>query len=160
MNAHGWWAGSAINLKMKQEVAVSVHGGITIQRVGRETAPLLHPAVSTSPTGSDAGGGEDKMEKITTYWWRWVVLFIFSLNNAVTNYIWIMSAVIADLMSCYYGISDTMVNYLTTSYMMLYVVLVWPVAWVMDRYGLRLPVVVGSAAMAVGAALRVAGSSE
>ena len=109
-------------------------------------------------TSSDLEGGEGPA--IRTYLWRWVVLGVFSLNNAVTNYVWIMSAIIADVMVCYYGVSTTLVNLLSTSYMMVYVVLMFPTAWLMDKYGLRLPAVVASAMMALGAALRVMGTGH
>ena len=126
---------------------VTVEQGVSIQHT-TEGSSLLHP---------NAKGGLPP-PKIKTYPWRWVVLAVFTLNNAITNYVWIMSAVIADLMSCYYGVSQTWVNLLSTSFMMSYVVLMWPGVWVMDRFGLRLPVVVSSGLVAMGAALRVIGT--
>ena len=97
---------------------------------------------------------------LKTYLWRWVVLGVFALNNAVTNYIWIMSASVANVMTCYYNVSDTILNLLSTSYMMMYIPLMWPVTWIMDKRGLRITCVLSSGAMALGAAFRVAGSSK
>ena len=124
-----------------------------------DKTPLLHPT-ATSPTSISPPSSPQPEPPIKTYLWRWVVLGLFSLNNAVTNYIWIMSAAIADVMTCYYHITDTTLNFLTTSYMMMYCVLVFPAAWAMGKYGLRTPAVVASAAMALGAALRVIGTGE
>jgi fucose permease len=88
------------------------------------------------------------------------MLAIFSLNSAVTNYMWIMSAIIADLMVCYYGITETQLNFTTTSYMIVYLVLGLPSAWFMDKYGLRLPMVLTSATIALGASVRVIGTGK
>ncbi len=124
--------------------------------------PLLYPAATspgtTPPSSSPPCTPSGKLPPIKTYLRRWVVLGLFSLNNAVTNYIWIMSAAVADVMTCYYGVSETMLNYLTTSYMMMYCLLVFPAAWLMGKHGLRMPAVLASAAMALGASLRVLGT--
>lgn len=130
----------------------------TIQgSLAEDTSPLLQAsdveALTTPPPLASNSS-------IRTYPWRWVVLAIFLLNNAVTNYIWIMSAIVADLMVCYYGITETMLNFTTTSYMMVYCVFVFPSAWFMNRYGLRLPVVLASAVAALGAGIRVLGTGK
>ena len=95
---------------------------------------------------------------IRTYWWRWVVLCVFSLNLALTNVLWISFASIADVMVCYYGVNNFWVNALSMVFMAVYIVLVFPCAWLLDRYGLRLVVVLGSCFNALGAALRIIGS--
>lgn len=135
-------------------VAVRVDGSI---QDTSDNAPLLHHHKKngvTLPSPAVAAAA------IKTYRWRWVVLGIFTLNQAVCNYIWIMSASVADLMVCYYGVSETLVNFTTTSYMMMYLVLMWPATWLMDKYGLRLPAVLASASSALGASLRVIGTSK
>ena len=130
-------------------------GNIQRNRESKVDSPLLRAKVSPNPSDSPSNS-----QGITVYKWRWVVLAAFFLNNAVTNYIWIMSAIVADLMVCYYGITDTLLNFTTTSYMMVYAVFMLPATWFMDRYGLRLPVVLASAMMALGAAIRVIGTGK
>ena len=129
-----------------------------IQADGRltESSRLLSKAsgVVSSPPPLLLGHQED----IKVYRWRWVVLAILFLNCTVSNFIWIMSATIADLMVCYYGITDTLLNFTTTSYMMVYTVLALPAAWFMDKYGLRLPMVLTSATISLGATIRVIGT--
>ena len=130
-------------------------GNIQRNQESKVDSPLLRVKVSPNPSDSPSNS-----QGITVYKWRWVVLAAFFLNNAVTNYIWIMSAIIADLIVCYYGITDTLLNFTTTSYMIVYIVFILPVTWFMDRYGLRLPVVLASAMMALGAAIRVIGTGK
>ena len=105
-------------------------------------------------------GKSTPLPEIKVYKWRWVVLGLFSLNNMTLNYVWIMAAPVANLITCYYRTSDTMVNLLSTSYMMMYTLMALPVSWAMDRYGLRVCAVLASAACALGASIKVFGSGK
>ena len=95
---------------------------------------------------------------IRTYPWRWVVLAIFFLNLGINNSVWITIAPVADVMRCYYGISNTWVNTTTTVYMATYVLFFLPCAWILDRYGLRVTMILASLTNALGTAVRVAGT--
>ena len=97
---------------------------------------------------------------IRTYLWRWVVLAIFFLNLGINNSVWITIAPVADVMRCYYGISNTWVNTTTTVYMATYVLFFLPCAWILDRYGLRVTMILASIANALGTAVRVAGTGK
>ena len=121
------------------------------------------PGVTTRLLNQSSSSPEPQLPSntaIKVYPWRWVVLAIFTLNNAVTNYLWIMSSVVADVMLCYYSISETMLNLLSTSYMMVYIVMVIPAVWLINNHGLKTPTVIASGMMTLGAALRVAGSGN
>ena len=127
--------------------------------------PLLQAKVIQEPedptvSPSHSSSSSFPHQGIRIYKQRWVVLGIFSLNTTVTMYIWIMSAIVADLMVCYYRITDTLLNFTSTSYMMVSVVFMLPATWFMDRYGLRLPVVLASAMVALGASIRVIGTGN
>ena len=97
---------------------------------------------------------------IRTYRWRWVVLAIFFLNLAINNTVWITIAPVADVMRCYYGISNTWVNTTTTVGMATYVLFFLPCAWILDRYGLRVTMMLASIVNALGTAVRVAGTGK
>ena len=97
---------------------------------------------------------------IRTYWWRWVVLAIFFLNLGMNNMVWITIAPVADVMRCYYGISNTWVNTTTTVCMAAYVIFFLPCAWFLDRYGLRATMILASVTNALGTAVRVAGTGK
>ena len=97
---------------------------------------------------------------IRTYLWRWVDLAIFFLNIGINNLVWITIAPVADVMRCYYGISNTWVNTTTTVYMATYVLFFLPCAWILDRYGLRVTMILASLVNALGTALRVAGTGK
>lgn len=108
-----------------------------------------------------AGGSNDHGEvKIRTYWWRWNVLIVFTLTLAANNVVWITAAPVADVMRCYYGISNTWVNAMTANYMATYVLFFFPAAWFLDRYGLRPTMIAATLMNAFGTSLRVIGAGE
>ena len=111
--------------------------------------------------GKGSGGSKAKETiVIRTYWWRWVELAIFSLNLGMNNAAWITFAPVADVMRCYYGISNTWVNTTTTISMATYIVFFLPCAWFLDRYGLRATMILASVTNALGTAVRVAGTGK
>ena len=98
--------------------------------------------------------------KIRTYWWRWNILIVFTLTLAANNVVWITAAPVADVMRCYYGISNTWVNAMTANYMATYVLFFFPAAWFLDRYGLRPTMIVATLVNAFGTSLRVIGAGR
>lgn len=96
--------------------------------------------------------------KLKTYWWRWTVLLVFVLNVLANNLLWITFASVADVMRCYYGIDNNLVNTLSLSSAVLTALLVVPSSWFLTRYGIRFTVVLSSAANALGGALRIVGA--
>lgn len=98
--------------------------------------------------------------KIRTYWWRWNILTVFTLTLAANNVVWITAAPVADVMRCYYGISNTWVNAMTANYMATYVLFFFPAAWFLDRYGLRPTMIVATLVNAFGTSLRVIGAGR
>lgn len=128
-----------------------------------ETSPLLVSGVSVQTNG--VKGHDNLLDRgtrshppIRTYWWRWIVLIVFSLNLGMTNILWITAAPIANVVMCYYSVSEFWVNALSEVYMLTYTILLFPAAWFLDRYGLRLSILIGAASDAAGAALKLAGT--
>ena len=97
---------------------------------------------------------------VKTYWWRWPVLLLTCCNIAMLNTNWISFGSISDVSACYYRTSTFWINSLSMSYMLSYVVLIGPAAWCLDKLGLRFTFVIGSASVALGSWIRVAGSGE
>lgn len=102
----------------------------------------------------------DGAEPIRTYWWRWTTLGVLVLNLALFNIMWLTFAPIADVILCYYNITTFWVNSLSLVTMVVYILLVFPSAWCLERLGLRTTAIIASSASAVGAALRLAGTSK
>ena len=114
----------------------------------------VEPRKYKSVQGNNAEG----QVKVRAYWWRWNILIVFTLTLAANNVVWITAAPVADVMRCYYGISNTWVNAMTANYMATYVLFFFPAAWFLDRYGLRPTMIVAGLVNAFGTSLRVIGA--
>lgn len=86
---------------------------------------------------------------------RWAMLAMFVLLSASNGAQWIMYSVIAQIVAEFYGVSFTAVDWTSMIYMATYIVLFIPAAYLLDKYGLRMSVLMGGAGNAIGAWIRV-----
>ena len=99
-------------------------------------------------------------DEIKVYKWRWVVLAVFIGNMTISNAIWMAAGPIADVVKCYYNVSNFWVNSVAMVYNLTYILLVAPSAWLVGRVGLRSTAVIASCFNAAGACLKLAGVGE
>ncbi len=88
------------------------------------------------------------------YGYRWVVLAVFMLITIAIEVMWICFAPVTSLAASFYGISDLQVGFLAMSFMIVYVPLSIPIAWMIDTMGYRKAVSIGAVLMAVAGVLR------
>ena len=119
-----------------------------------QDSATVHDYTEAASDASDNGG------KIKVYQWRWVVLAVQVLNMSINNGIWIALSPIADVVKCYYSISNFWVNSTSMVYMLTYILFIVPSAWLLNRTGLRTATVIAVCLNAAGACLRVAGTGE
>ncbi|XP_050424866.1 feline leukemia virus subgroup C receptor-related protein 2-like isoform X1 [Adelges cooleyi] len=86
---------------------------------------------------------------------RWVVLVVFMLYSMSNAAHWIQYSIISNITVKFYGVSNFLVDLTSTIYMLVYVPLVIPASWLLDRKGLRVVMVVGAAGTVLGAWLKV-----
>jgi MFS family permease len=91
---------------------------------------------------------------IRTYGYRWVVLLAFMAIIFANQLLWITFAPITGPAAKFYGVTDLQIGYLAMSFMITYLFLSFPASWVIDTYGFRKAVSIGSVLMAVFAILR------
>lgn len=91
---------------------------------------------------------------IKVYGYRWLVLSVFMFITGVTQLLWITFAPITGAAAQFYGTSDLMIGLLSMSFMVVYIVMVLPSAWVIDTYGFRIAVGIGAVLTAVFALTR------
>jgi len=92
-----------------------------------------------------------KEGSIKVYGYRWVVLAAFMLIAALNQLSWITFAPITVSAASFYITSDLMIGLLSMSFMVIYVLIVLPSAWVIDTWGLYAAVGFGAALTALGA---------
>ncbi|XP_048806177.1 feline leukemia virus subgroup C receptor-related protein 2 isoform X1 [Lagopus muta] len=82
---------------------------------------------------------------------RWVVVLLFSSYSLCNAFQWIQYGSINNVFVRFYGVSTFAIDWLSMSYMLTYIPLLFPVAWLLDKKGLRLIALLGSALNALGA---------
>jgi MFS family permease len=99
-------------------------------------------------------------ESFKLYSYRWVVLAVFMLVNLTIQTLWITYAPITGPAAAFYGVSDLGIGLFSMTFMIAFIPLSIPVSWVIDTYGFRLAVSIGSVLMGVFGLLRgLAGSN-
>src|SRR5215216_1501181 len=88
------------------------------------------------------------------YGYRWVVLAVFMFVNLTIQILWITYAPITGPAAAFYGVSDLQIGLLAMFFMIAFIPLSLPVAWVIDTYGFRVAVSIGCVLMAVFGLLR------
>jgi MFS family permease len=83
------------------------------------------------------------------YAYRWVVLAVFMFVNLTIQVLWITYAPITGPAAAFYGVSDLQIGLLAMSFMIAFIPLSIPVAWIIDTYGFKLAVSIGVVLMGV-----------
>ena len=110
---------------------------------------------ASSMSAAGAGAADDTFAKAPR---RWVVLLAFSLSNALNAFLWIQFAPIALLVSSRFGVSLPAVDWLSLSFMALYVPGALVTIFVTERFGMRALLLGAAAANALAALVRYVGA--
>jgi MFS family permease len=112
------------------------------------------------PGGEDQVQAERVNDTYRVYGYRWVVLAVFMLVNVAIQMLWISYSPITSQAGKYYGVSTWWIGFLLMTFMIAFVPLSMPAAWVIDARGFRLAVGFGVVLMAVfGVARGLAGAN-
>ncbi|XGW21165.1 hypothetical protein V3C99_004260 [Haemonchus contortus] len=152
-------------MSTKNYVKWKVSGGLEEPGSGRvaEVPPVSADKTAASSGSSKSGdmgiGNDLQMEKSASeprvYKKRWAILVMFILLSASNGAQWIMYSVIAQIVADFYGVSFTAVDWTSMIYMATYIVLFIPAAYVLDKYGLRVSLLLGATGNALGSWLRM-----
>ncbi|XP_033000688.1 feline leukemia virus subgroup C receptor-related protein 1 [Lacerta agilis] len=82
---------------------------------------------------------------------RLVVLVIFSLYSLVNAFQWIQYSILTSVFTRYYNVSNSQIDWLSMSYMVTYIPLIFPATWLLDTRGLRITALLGSGLNCLGA---------
>lgn len=135
---------------------------------GARAEPEVPPDESEAMLPNGGGGGAEEEEekeedgrrlRTQVYRRRFLVLAVFSLSSMVNAFQWIQYSIISNVFSSFYGVSSGHVDWLSIVYMLAYVPLIAPAAWLLDRRGLRLTALLGSGLNCAGAWLKCASVS-
>lgn len=82
--------------------------------------------------------------KIARYPYRWIVIAIFALLNAVVQLNWIAFAPVTGQASAFYGVSEMKIGLLSMSYMIVYIAVCLPASYIIDVWGLKIGIGIGA----------------
>jgi MFS family permease len=88
------------------------------------------------------------------YGYRWVVLAVFMFINLTIQILWITYAPVTGPAAAFYGVTDLQIGFLAMTFMIAFIPLSIPVAWVIDTYGFKLAVGIGAVLMGIFGLLR------
>ncbi|KAL5287119.1 hypothetical protein ACFFRR_008205 [Megaselia abdita] len=128
-------------------------GNINDNFVHSKSTDLIKPKDSTEnvhQATSKEAGGEFKVYKR-----RWAVLILFAFYSASNAMQWIQYSIINNIIIKYYGINDKWVDWTSMIYMILYIPLIFPGSWFLDKFGLRITALVGIFGTCIGSWIKV-----
>ena len=76
---------------------------------------------------------EAETEEYTVYSLRWVMLAMFVLYSASNAFQWTQLVIITSILEKYYGVSTLAVYWTSMIYMVLYIPLIFPASWLLDK---------------------------
>lgn len=88
--------------------------------------------------------------EIKTFKKRFLMLFLASFCSMMNGIPQFQYTVVADIISCFYGVTLTEVNWTCVVYMAAFLPLVFPVMYLMDKKGLRYTVLIGGFLNCIG----------
>ncbi|CAK9813790.1 Uncharacterized MFS-type transporter C09D4.1 [Anthophora quadrimaculata] len=103
----------------------------------------------------ESGVQPTQVTETKVYKRRWLILMIFVLYSASNAMQWIQYSIISNIVMFYYQVSNMMVDMTSLIYMITYIPLIFPASYLLDRFGLRLAVVMGAIGTAVGSWIKV-----
>ncbi|XP_024086178.1 uncharacterized MFS-type transporter C09D4.1-like isoform X2 [Cimex lectularius] len=119
-----------------------------------EPAPVDKEEAGTEPNGLSQAQ-EKKKVAIRVYKKRWIMLFLFVATSTFNAIHWLQYSIIANIAMKYYEVSALAVNWSSMIYMVIYVPLVFPATFVLEKKGLRFSLILGLTIMCCGAWLKL-----
>uniref|UniRef100_A0A3P8VYC8 Solute carrier family 49 member 3 n=1 Tax=Cynoglossus semilaevis TaxID=244447 RepID=A0A3P8VYC8_CYNSE len=96
-----------------------------------------------------------KLLTFKVYKRRWFVLLLLSLLNCSNSTLWLTFAPVADQSAQYLAVTLEKINWLSLIYMVISIPIAFVSSWMLDTFGLRIMVILGSWLNMSGAVLRV-----
>uniref|UniRef100_A0A0A9XGN9 Choline/ethanolamine transporter FLVCR1 n=1 Tax=Lygus hesperus TaxID=30085 RepID=A0A0A9XGN9_LYGHE len=99
-------------------------------------------------------------KEIQVYKRRWLMLCLFVMYSMSNAFQWIQYSIIENIITKYYGVSPTWVEWTSMIYMISYMILIVPGSWALDKYGLKKCVVAGALGTCLGAWIKVFSTTQ
>ncbi|KAM4690009.1 choline/ethanolamine transporter FLVCR2 isoform 2-T2 [Rhinophrynus dorsalis] len=116
------------------------------------TEKIMQDGTESSPSSPDMDSVPPFVGEVThLYARRWVIVLLFSAYSLCNAFQWLQYGIISNIFMGYYGVGSLAIDWLSMSYMLAYIPLLFPVAWLLDTRGLRVIALTGSGLNCLGA---------
>lgn len=88
-------------------------------------------------------------QDIKVYSYRWVVLFVYFLINALMQIQWIAFAPITSEAVAFYNVPAIQIDLLSLIFMIVYLFVSFPASYIIDTWGIRIGIGIGAALMGI-----------
>ncbi|XP_043200741.1 feline leukemia virus subgroup C receptor-related protein 2-like isoform X1 [Amphibalanus amphitrite] len=122
---------------------------------GSEPVPVFMPTVETNESLTADSALLKRNYECKIYKRRWPILALFVLYSTSNAFQWIQYSIINNIIVRYYNVTAFSVDWTSMIYMVLYIPLIFPAAWILDKKGLRWAVLLGSFGTMVGSWVKV-----
>lgn len=85
---------------------------------------------------------------------RWLVLLLFSIYSGTNAFNWIQYPIISNVVTKFYNVTEERIDWMSLVYMWVYVPLVFPVTFLLERTGLRIIALIACLLNTVGAVIK------
>ena len=81
---------------------------------------------------------------IRLYGYRWIILGVFAIINAIVQLHWVTFAPITGEAAKFYSVSPLEIGFLSMIFMIVYIVIAIPASYIIDTYGIRIGIGIGA----------------
>jgi len=94
------------------------------------------------------------MNEVKVYGYRWIILLVFAIANAIFQMHWLVFAPITSEASAFYGVTPIKIGMLSMCFMIMFIIFCIPASHIIDTYGLRIGVGIGVVLTAIFGLMR------
>jgi len=76
---------------------------------------------------------ENSAEALRVYKRRWLILALFVLYSSSNAFQWVQYTIIFDIVTNYYNVAATWVDWTSLIYMFVYIPLIWPATFLLEK---------------------------
>ncbi|XP_069049268.1 heme transporter FLVCR2 isoform X1 [Lepisosteus oculatus] len=121
-----------------------------------EKAKIIHDPKSPADVQKLPNGNEDGSLATHLYRRRWFIVCLFSSYSLCNAFQWIQYGIINNIFMKFYNVDSFTIDWMSMIYMLTYIPFIFPVTWLLDKKGLRVIALAGSALNCVGTWIKVA----
>jgi len=85
---------------------------------------------------------------------RWLILLLFSIYSGTNAFHWMQYPIISNIVTKYYNVTEENIDWMSLIFMWVYVPLIFPVTFLLERTGLRLVALIACLLNTVGAIIK------